>query len=151
MFGLGPAKPLAYFGAVHPRVLKAMDVDGPLYAFEVLLDAIPPARKKATKTRSALDASELMALSRDFAFIVDEDVTADAVIGAVRGAEKKLIADVALFDVYQGKGIDDGKKSLAVEVTLQPREKTLTDDEIDGVSQRIIAQVEKATGGVLRG
>ena len=91
-----------------------------------------------------------MPLTRDFAFVVDESVAAETLLKAVRGAEKKLIADVSLFDVYQGKGVAEGKKSLAVEVTLQPREKTLTDEEIEAVSARIVAQVEKATGGVLR-
>ncbi|WP_428407539.1 phenylalanine--tRNA ligase subunit beta [Hyphococcus sp.] len=146
---LGP-KALAHFGEIHPRVLKDMDVDGPVHGFEVFLDLIPEPKKKAAKTRPALDASELLPLSRDFAFVVDEAVAAEALLKAVRGAEKKLIADVSLFDVYQGKGVPEGKKSLAVEVTLQPREKTLTDEEIEAVSARIIAQVEKAVGGTLR-
>ncbi len=146
---LGP-KALAHFGEIHPRILKAMDVDGPVFGFEVFLDAIPEAKKKPAKTKPALDASELLPLTRDFAFVVDESVSAETLLKAVRGAEKKLIADVSLFDVYQGKGVAEGKKSLAVEVTLQPREKTLTDEEIEAVSARIVAQVEKATGGVLR-
>ncbi len=146
---LGP-KALAHFGEIHPRVLKAMDVDGPVYGFEVFLDLIPESKKKPTKTRPALDASELLPLTRDFAFVVEDGVAAETLLKAVRGAEKKLIADVSLFDVYQGKGVPEGKKSLAVEVTLQPREKTLTDEEIDAVSARIVAQVEKATGGTLR-
>ena len=91
-----------------------------------------------------------MPLSRDFAFVVDEGVAAEALLKAVRGAEKKLISDVSLFDVYQGKGVPEGKKSLAVEVVLQPREKTLTDEEIEAIAARVVAQVEKATGGVLR-
>ncbi len=146
---LGP-KALAHFGEIHPRVLKAMDVDGPVHGFEVFLDIIPEPKKKGAKTRPALDASELLPLSRDFAFVVDEAVAAEALLKAVRGAEKKLIRDVSLFDVYQGKGVPDGKKSLAVEVTLQPRDKTLTDEEIEAVSARIVAQVEKAVGGSLR-
>ena len=147
---LGPKNVLAEFGEIHPRILKAMDIDGPLYGFEVNLDAAPAGKAKATKTRPALDASDLLPLSRDFAFVVDEDVTAETLLKAVRGAEKKLIRGVSLFDVYQGKGVPEGKKSLAVEVTLQPRDKTLTDDEIEAVSARIVAQVEKATGGQLR-
>jgi phenylalanyl-tRNA synthetase beta chain len=146
---LGP-KALAHFGEIHPRVLKAMDVDGPVFGFEAFLDAIPEAKKKPTKTRPALDAPEFLALTRDFAFVVDEDVAAEALLKAVRGADKKLIVNVALFDVYRGKGVAEGKKSLAVEVTIQPREKTLTDEEIEAVSARIVAQVEKATGGALR-
>ena len=147
---LGPKLTLAHFGEIHPRVLKAMDVEGPVFAFEVFLDAAPPAKAKPTKTKPALDALGLLPLRRDFAFVVDEKVTADALLKAVRGAEKKLIADVSLFDVYQGKGVADGKKSLAVEVTLQPREKTLTDEEIEAVGKAVVAAVEKATGGILR-
>jgi phenylalanyl-tRNA synthetase beta chain len=146
---LGP-NVLAHFGEVHPRVLKHMDVKGPILAFEAFLDSIPAPKKKATKTKPALDTSELLPLSRDFAFVVDDNIAADTLLKAVRGAEKKLIADAVLFDVYQGKGVPEGKKSLAVEVTIQPREKTLTDEEIEAISARIIAQVEKATGGELR-
>lgn len=146
---LGP-KALAFFGELHPRVLKAMDVGGPVHAFEVLLDAIPPAKARAAKTRPALDAPELLALTRDFAFVVDESVAAETLIRAVAGADRKLIAAVALFDVYRGKGVADGKKSLAVEVRVQPRDRTLTDEEIEALSARIVAQVAKATGGVLR-
>ncbi|MEZ5894081.1 MAG: phenylalanine--tRNA ligase subunit beta [Parvularculaceae bacterium] len=147
---LGP-KVLGFFGEIHPGVLKAMDIDGAVHGFEVFLDAIPEAKKKAAKTRPALDAPELLPLTRDYAFIVEETVAADALLKAVRAAEKKLIAAAALFDVYQGKGVPEGKKSLAVEVTIQPREKTLTDEEIEAISAKIIAQVQKATGGVLRG
>ena len=141
---------LAFFGEIHPRVLKQMDVDGPVFGFEVFLDAIPEGKKKPTKTRPALDASEFLPLTRDFAFVVDEDVAAETLLKAARGAEKKLIAGVSLFDVYQGKGVADGKKSLAVEVTIQPRDKTLTDEEIEAVSRRVVEQVQKATGGSLR-
>ena len=146
---LGP-NVLAHFGEIHPRVLKVMDVDGPVIGFEVFLDNIPGGKKKKTKTRTALNASELLPLSRDFAFVVDEGVNAEALLKAVKGAEKKMIADVSLFDIYQGKGVPEGKKSVAVEVIIQPRDKTLTDDEIDAISKRVVAQVEKATGGVLR-
>ena len=146
---LGP-KTLACFGEIHPRILKAMNVGGPVHGFEVFLDRIPERKAKPTKTRPALNASELLPLSRDFAFVVDDAIAAEALIKAVRGAEKKLIVDVALFDVYRGKGVPEGKKSLAVEVKFQPREKTMTDEEIDAVSARIVAQVAKATEGVLR-
>lgn len=147
---LGP-KVIAHFGELHPGVLKAMDVEGPVHGFEVFLDVIPAPKKKPTKTRSALDASELLPLTRDFAFVVDEDIVAETLLKAVRGAEKKLITGVSLFDVYQGKGVPDGKKSLAVEVTIQPRDKTFTDEEIEAISAKVVAQVEKATGGSLRG
>jgi len=130
--------------------LKALDIDGPVYGFEVNLGAVPVGKAKPTKTRPALDASDLLPLTRDFAFVVAEEVSGELLLKAVRGAEKKLVTEVSLFDVYQGKGIQDGQKSLAIEVTLQPREKTLTDEEIEAISKRIVAQVEKATGGVLR-
>ncbi len=142
--------PLAFFGEVHPRVLKAMGVDGPVHGFEVFLDMIPEGKRKPTKTKPALNASELLPLTRDFAFVVDDAIAAETLLKAVRGAEKHLIADVTLFDVYQGKGVPEGKKSLAVEVEIQPREKTMTDEEIDAVSARIVSQVVKATGGALR-
>ena len=151
ILSMGPKNHLAYFGEVHPRVLKELDVAGPVYAVEVLLDNVPEGKKKAVKTKPALNASDLLALTRDFAFIVPAELPAETLLKAVRGAEKKLVASVSLFDVYEGKGVEEGQKSLAVEVTLQPREKTLTDEEIEAVSQRIIAQVQKATGGVLRG
>ncbi|MEZ5921185.1 MAG: phenylalanine--tRNA ligase subunit beta [Parvularculaceae bacterium] len=148
---LGPKLELAYFGEIHPRVLKAMNVDGPVIAFEAFIDRIPTPKTKPVKTRAALDASELLPVRRDFAFVIDEDAAAEALLKAVRGAEKKLIADVSLFDVYHGKGVPGGKKSMAVEVTLQPRDKTLTDEEIEAVSKAIVAAAEKATGAVLRG
>ena len=147
---LGPKNVLAEFGEIHPAVLKAMDVDSPVYAFEVNLDAAPVGKPRATKTKTAMDASDLLPLSRDFAFIVDHDVTAESLLKAVRGAEKKLLTDVRIFDVYEGKGVPEGKKSLAVEVTLQPRDKTLTDKEIDAIAEKVVAQVEKAVGGILR-
>lgn len=150
ILSMGPKNHLAYFGELNPRVLKEMDVEGPLYAFEVFLDKIPVGKQKATKSKSALNKSDLMPLNRDFAFVVAADMPAENLLKAVRGAEKKLISNVSLFDVYQGKGVEEGHKSLAIEVTLQPTEKTLTDEEIEAISQRIIAQVQKATGASLR-
>src|SRR5262249_54999444 len=121
-------KPLAYFGEIHPRVLKALDVEEPALAFEILLDALPPPRAKG-RAKPALEKLDLMPLTRVFAFIVDDAVKAADVVRAAYGADKPLIADVALFDVYRGDRMSAGKKSLAIEVTLQPREKTLTDSE----------------------
>lgn len=147
---LGPKKTLAEFGEFHPAVLKEMDVEGPVYGFEVFLDAIPEPKAKATKTKPALEPFELLPVRRDFAFVVDAALPAEALLKAVRAAEKTLISEVALFDVYSGEGIPDGKKSLAVEVTLQPRGKSLTDAEIEAVGSAIIAAVAKETGGSLR-
>ncbi len=148
---LGPKNALATFGEVHPRILDMLDVKGPMVAFEVIPTNVPEPKKKGTKARSPLNASDLPAVIRDFAFVVDVNVTAEQVLRAARGADKKLITAAVLFDVYEGKGIEPGKKSLAIEVTLQPFDKTLTDDEIEAVAQKVIAQVSKATGGTLRG
>ena len=146
---LGPKNRLASFGEVHPRVLKAMDVEGPVVAFEINLDAIPLPKSSKT-SRPALNASDLQAVSRDFAFIVDADVAAEQIVRAARGADKNLISAVSVFDVFAGAAIGEGRKSVAVDVILQPREKTLTDEDIEAVSQKIVAAVEKATGAQLR-
>ncbi|HRX34929.1 MAG TPA: phenylalanine--tRNA ligase subunit beta, partial [Aestuariivirga sp.] len=143
---MGPQNKIAHFGEVHPRVLAAMDVKGPVVAFEVILNAIPGSKAKGA-TRAALNASDLMPLSRDFAFVVDSAVEAEKLVKAARSADKALISDVAVFDIYR---LDGGKTSLALEVTLQPRDKTLTDAEIEAVSAKIVGAVTKATGGTLR-
>jgi phenylalanyl-tRNA synthetase beta chain len=146
---LGP-KPLAYFGALHPRVIAAFDLKGPVAGFEIFLDAIPKPKARATKAKGKLDASDLMAIERDFAFIVDSGVAAAEIVKAARGADRALIESVEVFDLYEGKGVPDGKKSIAVAVRLQPRERTLTEAEIDAIAQKIVSAVGKATGGVLR-
>ena len=146
---LGPKNRLASFGEVHPRVLKAMDVEGPVVAFEINLDAVPLPKSSKT-SRPALNASDLQAVSRDFAFIVDDNVAAEQIVRAARGADKGLITAVSVFDLFAGAAIGEGRKSVAVDVILQPREKTLTDEEIDAVSQKIVAAVEKSTGAHLR-
>ncbi|MEM6381634.1 MAG: phenylalanine--tRNA ligase subunit beta [Pseudomonadota bacterium] len=138
------------FGALHPRTLREMDIAGPIVAFEITLDALPGARRKATRTKPPLHLHDLMPVRRDFAFVVDADVAADALLRAAKGADKDLVSDVALFDVYAGEHIEKGKKSLAVEVTLQPKDKTLTDEQIDAVGAKIIGAVEQKLGGVLR-
>jgi phenylalanyl-tRNA synthetase beta chain len=143
---MGPQNKLAYFGEIHPRVLAVMDVKGPLVAFEVVLNAIPVPKSK-NATRAALNASDLLPVSRDFAFVVDDGVEADKLIKAAKGADKALISDAVVFDVFK---LDGTKKSYAIEVTLQPRDRTLTDEDIEAVSQKIIAGVQKATGGTLR-
>ncbi len=143
---MGPQNKLAYFGEIHPRVLAAMDVKGPLVAFEVVLNAIPVPKAK-NATRAALNAFDLLPVSRDFAFVIDDGIEAEKLIKAAKGADKALISDAAVFDVFK---LDGTKKSYAIEVTLQPRDKTLTDEEIEAVSQKIISAVQKATGGTLR-
>jgi phenylalanyl-tRNA synthetase beta chain len=119
--------------------------------FEVFLDAVPAPKKKAGTARPLLRLSALQPVVRDFAFVMDAATEADRVVRAVRGADKALVADVAVFDVYQGPGVGEGRTSLALSVTLQPTEKTLTEAEIDAVGQKIVAAVAKAVGGVLRG
>jgi phenylalanyl-tRNA synthetase beta chain len=148
---MGPKKTLAQFGELHPRVLTAMGIDAPVMAFEIFPDAVPlPRKKSASKSKGALALSGLMPVHRDFAFIVPDNVAAGDVIKAAKGADKALITDVTLFDIYAGKGVEDGHKSLAIDVTISPKAATLTDKDIDVISDRIITQVAK-TGGVLRG
>ena len=147
---LGPKTVLASFGEIHPGVLGKMDVKGPIAGFEVFLDHLPKMRNRKSAAKPHLELSPLQPVERDFAFVVDEDVAADAVLGAARSADKSLIAEVRVFDVFSGGNVGAGKKSLAINVTLQPTEKTLTDAEIDAVAQKVVASVEKATGGTLR-
>jgi phenylalanyl-tRNA synthetase beta chain len=143
-------KPLAFFGELHPRILAAFDLKGPVAGFEIFLDAIPEPKPRATKARAKLDSSDLMAVERDFAFILDAGISADQVVKAARAADRQLIERVEVFDLYEGKGVPEGKKSLAIAVRLQPKERTLTDAEIEAVAQKIVSAVTKATGGVLR-
>jgi phenylalanyl-tRNA synthetase beta chain len=146
---MGP-KALAYFGELHPRIAAAFDLKGPVSAFEIFLDAIPEPKAKPTKARGKLEASDLMAVERDFAFLLDSAVAADAVVKAARSVDRQLIDAVSVFDLYEGKGVPEGKKSLAIAVRLQPKEQTLTEAEIDAVAQKIVNAVTKATGGILR-
>ena len=147
---LGPKNQLGWFGEVHPRVLREMDVKGPLVAFEMVIDNIPEPKQSAT-ARPALEAQDLLPVKRDFAFVADGKVAADKFIRAAKGADKALITDVSVFDVFAGGNLGEGMRSLALEVTLQPKDKTLTDEEIDAVSKAVVAAVTKATGATLRG
>lgn len=148
---IGPQNVLGYFGELHPRALEALGIDAPLVVFEVVLDRIPDAKAKPTRAKPQLELSAFQPVSRDFAFIVDRKVKASDIVRFAQSVNRKLITGVSVFDVYQGKGIDDDKKSVGIAVTLQPREKTLTDQEIDAVAQKVIAEVTKKTGGTLRG
>ncbi len=147
---LGPKVTIAHFGALHPRVLKALDVDGPVYGFELNLNALPLMRAKTTKTKPVLQKIDLSPIHRDFAFVVSDNIAANAITIAAHGADKKLITRVDVFDVYQGQGIEPGQKSVAIEVTMQPIGDALTDKDIEAVSDKIVAAVVKATGGSLR-
>ena len=149
---LGPKNVIAEFGEIHPRVLKALDIDGRVLAFEVVLDNIPqPKKGNGLKARTPLEKAELTPVRRDFAFLVDKSVAADALIRAAKGADKAMITGVSVFDTYEGQGVPDGQVSIGLEVTLQPREKTLTDEEIDAIAKKIVDKAVKATGGSLRG
>ena len=143
----GPKNVIGRFGELHPRVIADLGLPGPMVAFELDLDAVadPKRRRKA-----APDLSAFQPLRRDFAFLVDAGVAADAVLRAAKGAERTLIAGVSLFDVYEGDKLPEGKKSLAVEVTFQPKDRTLTDAEIEAACQKVIAAVAKSTGAALR-
>jgi phenylalanyl-tRNA synthetase beta chain len=147
---MGPQTILGHFGELHPRALEALDADGPVVAFEVILERIPEPKAKATRAKPVLELSPFQPVERDFAFIVDQAVKAGDIVRAAQGADRKLIAAVNVFDVYEGKGIDPGKKSIAIAVTIQPREKTMTDEEIDALGKKIVAEVAKKTGGTLR-
>jgi phenylalanyl-tRNA synthetase beta chain len=142
---------MAYFGELHPELTAAADLKGPVVAFEVFLDAPPPPKAKATKARPKLVLSAFQPVERDFAFLVDAAVEADKIVRAARNADKALITGARAFDVYAGKGVPEGRKSIAIAVTLQPVERTFTDAEIEAVSAKIVAAVTKATGAVLRG
>jgi phenylalanyl-tRNA synthetase beta chain len=145
---LGP-KVLGYFGEVHPSIAAAFDIKGPAAAFEVFLNAIPEPKSKG-KARPTFAPSPYPAVERDFAFVIDMKVTADEVLKAAKGVDRQLVERADVFDVYEGKGVPDGRKSLAIAVRLQPRDKTLTDAEIEAVAEKIVAAVTKATGGTLR-
>ncbi|MEO1640297.1 MAG: phenylalanine--tRNA ligase subunit beta [Pseudomonadota bacterium] len=147
---LGPKKVLGIFGELHPKILREMDVKGPAMAFTIWPDEVPQPKNK-TATRAALQATDLQAVERDFAFVVDADVAALTLVNAAAGADKALIADVRVFDEFIGGSLGDGKKSLAVTVRLQPTEATLKEADIEAVSAKIVEKVTKATGGVLRG
>jgi len=142
---------MAYFGELHPEIAALADLNGPVAAFEVFLDAPPLPKLRATKARPKLALSPFQPLERDFAFIVDAEVEAEKLVRAARNADKTLIAAARVFDVYAGKGVPPGKKSLAIAVALQPVERTLTDAEIEAACDKIVAAVAKATGAVLRG
>jgi phenylalanyl-tRNA synthetase beta chain len=147
---MGAQNVLGYFGELHPQALELLDMTGPLVAFEVILDRVPEPRPKATRTRPVLELSPLQPVERDFAFVVDRSVRAVDILRAAQNADRKLISAVTIFDVYEGRGIDPGKKSIAISVTLQPREKTLTDQEIESIANKIVAEVSKRTGATLR-
>jgi phenylalanyl-tRNA synthetase beta chain len=147
---MGPKIVLGYFGEFHPKALGALDVSGALCGFEIFIDAMPEPKKKATRTKPALDLSPFQAVRRDFAFVVDKTVEAGAIVRAATGADRKLINAVTVFDVFEGASLGEGKKSVAIEVVIQPIDKTLTDEDFEALTSRIVGNVVKTTGGALR-
>jgi phenylalanyl-tRNA synthetase beta chain len=147
---IGPQNILGHFGELHPRAIAGLMAEGPLVGFEVILENIPEPKARQTRTKPLLELSQFQPVERDFAFVVDSTVKAADIVRAAQNADRKLIADVVVFDVYEGKGIETGKKSIAIAVTIQPLEKTLTDAEIDALAGKIVAEVSKRTGGSLR-
>jgi phenylalanyl-tRNA synthetase beta chain len=146
----GPKTVVGWFGQLHPSVCEALDAEGPIVAFEIILDAIPAPRAKPTKTKPKLNRSDFMPVERDLAFIVGESIGAADIVRAAEGAERGLVAKVGVFDVYRGEGMAEDTKSIAINVTLQPRERTLTDVEIDATMSKIVAEVSRKTGATLR-
>ncbi|OWU86470.1 phenylalanyl-tRNA synthetase subunit beta [Oceanicola sp. 22II-s10i] len=147
---LGPKKVLATFGEVHPKILREMDVKGPAVAFTIWPEEIPQPRATSA-SRGALAISDLQAVERDFAFVVDAQVAALDLVNAAAGADKALIADVRVFDEFVGGSLGEGKKSLAITVRIEPKDATLKEAEIEALSAKIVEKVQKATGGTLRG
>ncbi len=151
VFRLGPKIILAEFGEMHPATMSAMDIENKTVGFEIFLDNMPRGKRRSSRSKGALDISDLQSVTRDFAFILATDVDAGEVVRAARAAEKALISDINVFDIFEDESLGENRKSLGLEVTLQPRDKTLTDPEIEAIGERIVAKVAKATGGQLRG
>jgi phenylalanyl-tRNA synthetase beta chain len=147
---IGPQNVLGHFGELHPSALEALDAQGPLVGFEVILERIPEPKAKPTRAKLLLELSPFQPVERDFAFVVERTVKAADIVRAAQNVDRKLISGVSVFDVYEGTGIEPGKKSIAIAVTLQPRDKTMTDAEIEALAAKIVAEVGKRTGGVLR-
>jgi phenylalanyl-tRNA synthetase beta chain len=147
----GPNNIVGWFGQLHPLAAEALDAEGPLAAFEIVLDSIPAPKLRATRARAKLERAEHMPVERDLAFVAPIHVRAADIVKAAQAADRNLIAAAQVFDVYEGQGVPSGHKSVAIAVTLQPRERSLTDAEIDSTVSRIVAEVAKKTGAALRG
>ena len=147
---LGPKNVLARFGALHPATLAAFDVSGPAVAVELFLDAIPAKKGGSGFARAAYAPPALQSVLRDFAFLVAQDVTAGDLLRAVKSADKANIVDARVFDVFAGQGVPEGKKSIAVEVTLQPQDASYKDADLKAITDKIVAAAGKL-GAELRG
>lgn len=142
---------VAYFGELHPAVAKQLDIGMDVMCFEVYVHKAPAPKAKKSAARAKLELSNYQAVARDFAFLVDEKTEVADILASVQKVDRNLIREVLLFDVYQGKGVEEGKKSVAINITLQAQDRTLVDADIEAIASKVIANVEKATGGVLRG
>ena len=149
-FRMGPKAAIGWCGEVHPEVLRALDVAGPVAVFEIVLDALPAPKARPTKARPKLVLSDLQPVERDFAFLVDRKTAASDLAGAAQGADRALVAAVSVFDVYEGKGVPEGQKSVALAVTLQPKDRTLAEADLDAVSRKIVDAVTRKVGATLR-
>ena len=142
---------LAYFGEIHPSIIRKLDLrTDNILGFEIFLDNIPESRKKIRETKPQFLVSDYQKVVRDFAFVIDEKYSSGEIISLVKKIDKELIKNVKIFDVYQGENIGDGKKSIAFNVILEPRDKTLSDNDIDQISKKIISAVQESTGATLR-
>ena len=142
---------LAYFGEIHPSIIKNLDLKvESVLGFEIFLDNIPELRKKIRETKPQFIVSDYQKVIRDFAFVINEKYSSGEIISLVKNIDKELIKFVKIFDIYQGENIEQGKKSIAFNVTFQPKEKTLSEKDIDQVSKKIISKVQSATGAILR-
>ena len=149
-FRMGPKNVIGFCGELHPDLLRRFDVPGPASCFEVVLDGLPPPKARPTKARPKLVLSDLMPVERDFAFLVGREVAGADLVTAAQNAARSLVAEVSVFDVYEGRGVAEGQKSIGLAVTLQPRDKTLTDADLEAVSRRLVEAVTRKTGAVLR-
>jgi phenylalanyl-tRNA synthetase beta chain len=148
---LGPKVILGTFGEFHPKTLETLDVSGALCGFEIYIDAIPEPKQNATRTKPPLTLSDFQTVRRDFAFVVDKAVDAASIVRAALAGDKKLITGVQVFDLFEGPSLGADKKSVAIEVAIQPQERTLNDEDLDALTRRIVESVGKQTGAVLRG
>jgi len=147
---MGAGKLFAYFGEIHPGVLKKLDIESRLVGFEIFLDSLPLSKQNNFGNKNKLELSPYQTVERDFAFIIDLHVAARTIINAVQAADKKLITEIRVFDLFLGEGIEKGKKSVAISALMQPMDATLTDAQIEAVCNKIISNVKKKTGGELR-
>lgn len=147
---LGSKIILGFFGVLHPATLEKLDISGPLCGFEIFLDQIPEPKKKTTKSRPPLKLSPFQMVRRDFAFIVDKTIASSLIVRAAQGADKKLIHSVQVFDLFEEKSLGEDKKSVAIEIVIQPLERTLTDKDLEEIAAKVIENVTKMTGAYLR-